>query len=56
MIIEQGKYKIIDFYNLVKIKIIEENDFLSLDPLRESFINVNTPEELLSVKKIKNPI
>ena len=56
MIIEQGKYKIIDIYNLVKVKIIEENDFLSLDPLRESFINVNTPEELLSVKKVKNPI
>jgi molybdopterin-guanine dinucleotide biosynthesis protein A len=56
VIIEQDKYKIIDFYNLVKVKIIEENDFLSLDPLRESFINVNTPKELFSVKKVKNPI
>jgi molybdopterin-guanine dinucleotide biosynthesis protein A len=52
-IIEQGKYKIIDFYNLVNVKIVEENDFLSLDPHRESFINMNTPEELLSVKKGK---
>ncbi|PIV21197.1 MAG: molybdenum cofactor guanylyltransferase [Deltaproteobacteria bacterium CG03_land_8_20_14_0_80_45_14] len=55
-IIEQGKYKIIDFYHLVKIKIVEENDFFSLDPLRESFINVNTPEELLSVKRVKKTI
>jgi molybdopterin-guanine dinucleotide biosynthesis protein A len=44
--IDGGKFKIIEFYNLVKVKIVEENGFLSLDPLRESFINVNTPEEL----------
>jgi molybdopterin-guanine dinucleotide biosynthesis protein A len=44
--IEEGKFKIIDIYDLVKVKIVEENGFLSLDPLRESFINVNTPEEL----------
>jgi molybdopterin-guanine dinucleotide biosynthesis protein A len=44
--IEEGKFKIIDIYDLVKVKIVEENCFLSLDPLRESFINVNTPEEL----------
>jgi molybdopterin-guanine dinucleotide biosynthesis protein A len=53
IIIEQGKYKIIDFYHMVKVKIVEENDFVSLDPLRKSFINVNTPEELLSVTKVK---
>jgi molybdopterin-guanine dinucleotide biosynthesis protein A len=44
--IDEGKFKIIDIYDLVKVKIVEENGFLSLDPLRESFINVNTPEEL----------
>jgi molybdopterin-guanine dinucleotide biosynthesis protein A len=49
--IEKGKYKIIDFYSLVKVKILKEEDFGFLDPLRESFINVNTPEELFSIKK-----
>lgn len=44
--IDEGKFKIIDLYNLVKVKIVEENGFLFLDPRRESFINVNTPEEL----------
>jgi len=44
--IDEGKFKIIDIYDLVKVKIVEENGFLPLDPLRESFINVNTPEEL----------
>ncbi len=55
-VIDQGKYKIIDFYDLVKLKIIEESDFLHLDPLRESFINVNTPEELLLIKKAKESL
>ena len=50
-IMEQGKYKIIDFYNRVNVKIVEEKDFTLLDPLRESFINVNTPEELHSIIK-----
>ena len=53
-IIEKGKYKIIDFYSMVKVKIVEENDFIFLDPFRESFINVNTPEELFSIERDKN--
>jgi molybdopterin-guanine dinucleotide biosynthesis protein A len=52
-VLDQGKYKIIDIYHLVKVKTVEERDFLSLDPLRESFINVNTPEELISITKHK---
>jgi molybdopterin-guanine dinucleotide biosynthesis protein A len=44
--IAEGRFKIIDIYDQVKVKIVEEEGFLSLDPLRESFINVNTPEEL----------
>jgi molybdopterin-guanine dinucleotide biosynthesis protein A len=51
-IIDMGKYKVIDLYPLVKTKIIEENEFYNLDPMRESFINVNTPEELLIIKKL----
>ncbi len=52
-VMDQGKYKIIDIYSLVKVKTIEEKDFITLDPLRESFINVNTPEELVSIIKLK---
>jgi molybdopterin-guanine dinucleotide biosynthesis protein A len=50
-IIGKGKYKVIDFYPMVKIKIIEQHEFRSLDPTGESFINVNTPEELLLIRK-----
>jgi molybdopterin-guanine dinucleotide biosynthesis protein A len=53
IIIEQGKYKIIDVYNRVNVKIIEEKDFISLDPVGESFINVNTPEEYRSIISVK---
>jgi len=50
-VMEKGNYKILDFYEMVKIKIVEEDDFISLDPFRESFINVNTPEELFFVRR-----
>lgn len=52
-IIDQGKLKIIDFYPEVKIKIIEEKEFYELDPMMKSFINVNTQEEFLLIKKGK---
>jgi len=51
--IDLNEYRIIDFYPMVKVKIIDEKEFLSLDPMRESFINVNTPEELIRIKKGK---
>ena len=50
---QEGKYKITDMYKMVRVKIVEEDEFLSLDPFRESFINVNTPEELLSLRSNK---
>jgi molybdopterin-guanine dinucleotide biosynthesis protein A len=52
-VMDQGKNKIIDFYDLVRVKIVEERDFLHLDTLRESFVNVNTPEDLLLIRKAK---
>jgi molybdopterin-guanine dinucleotide biosynthesis protein A len=55
-IMEEGKYKMVDFYDRVKVKIVDESDFASLDPFRESFINVNTPEELLSVRRNKESL
>ena len=49
--IEQKKSTVIDFYTMVRTKVIEEHEFISLDPMRESFVNVNTPEELLLIKQ-----
>ena len=52
-ILDEGRYRIVDIYNMVKVRIVDEKDFLSLDPHRESFINVNTPEELISLSRQK---
>jgi molybdopterin-guanine dinucleotide biosynthesis protein A len=51
---DQKHPKIIDLYPMVKVKIVDENEFRSLDPARESFLNVNTPEELGLIKKSKH--
>jgi molybdopterin-guanine dinucleotide biosynthesis protein A len=50
-IINQGKYKILDLYPMVRVKIIMEKEFSVLDPINESFININTPEDLYLLKK-----
>jgi len=52
-IIDENKYKIIDLYPMVNVKIIDEKEFSFLDPKMESFININTPEELEKIKKLK---
>jgi len=53
--IGEGKSKIIDIYDQVNVKIVDEKDFLCFDPRRESFINVNTPEELVSLRRNREP-
>lgn len=50
-IMEQGKLKVIDVYPMVRVNVVREDEFLSLDPTRESFLNVNTPEELRLIEK-----
>jgi len=49
--IDDRRYRIIDFYKYVRTKIIDEVEFISLDPQRESFVNINTPEELVHIKQ-----
>lgn len=50
-IIAQNRIKILDFYPHINLRVIEEEEFRSLDPQNESFINVNTPEELASIEE-----
>ena len=50
-ILKENKKRIIDFFPLVRVKIVDEKGFHSLDPHRESFINLNTPEDVLISKK-----
>ncbi len=51
-IIEEKKFKILDFYPLVRVEIVGEDELKALDPFGESFLNVNTPEQLNSLRKL----
>lgn len=50
-LIARNRVKIIDFYSQINLRVIEEEEFRTLDPQNESFINVNTPEELAFLQK-----
>ena len=54
-LIDHGGLKIIDFYENARVRVIDEIEFQSLDPGRDSFLNVNTPEELLLLEKKQKP-
>jgi molybdopterin-guanine dinucleotide biosynthesis protein A len=50
-ILKKKKSRIIDLFPLVRVNIVEEEGFHSLDPKRLSFINLNTREDLLIFRK-----
>jgi molybdopterin-guanine dinucleotide biosynthesis protein A len=45
-----------DFYPLIRLGIVDEKEFLPLDPDKRSFTNVNTPEELQMLQKKREPL
>ena len=49
-VVAEGRTKIIDIYPRIKIRTVEEEEFRSLDPVNESFININTPEDLARIQ------
>ncbi len=49
-VMEEKKTKIIDFYPLVKLDVVPERDFSSFRGWKESFMNINTPEDLQHLK------
>ena len=49
-LLDLEKTKIMDFYPLIRLGIVDEKEFLPLDPEKRSFTNVNTPEELLMLQ------
>jgi len=55
-LLDLEKTKIMDFYPLIRLHIVDEKDFLTLDPERKSFTNVNTPEELQRLQKTREPL
>jgi molybdenum cofactor guanylyltransferase len=54
-LLDEGGFRIFDFFPQVKCRTIEESDFLFLDPLKESFVNINTPDDLLFATRKADP-
>ncbi len=50
-VLRDKKTRIFDFYPLVRVRVVEAREFLSIDPEMQSFVNINTPEELNRLKK-----
>lgn len=44
--IEKGNNKIADIFNICKVRYVDEDEIVPIDPEGRSFINLNTPEDL----------
>lgn len=51
-LLEQGRRQIIAFYNDVRVRYVREAEVDEYDPLRLSFLNVNTPEDWARVQQL----
>ena len=49
-LIRENNLKIIDFFDKVKVKEVLSDDINPLDPTLNSFLNLNTPEDLTRIK------
>ncbi len=49
-LINEDNLKIIDFFNKVKVREITSDEISSIDPAMNSFLNINTPEDLEMLK------
>jgi molybdopterin-guanine dinucleotide biosynthesis protein A len=52
-LIHEDNLKIIDFFDKIKAKEVTTDDINSLDPSLNSFLNINTPEDLTRIKGIE---
>jgi molybdopterin-guanine dinucleotide biosynthesis protein A len=51
-LLAQGGLKIIDFFPEVRVRYVEESEVDIFDPQHLSFFNVNTPSDLVKMKKL----
>lgn len=52
--LEADRLKIIGFYDAVRVRYLDEPEYLPLDPRKLSFLNINTPEELAAAQRLTN--
>ena len=51
-LLDEGKRKIVAFFPFVNIRYVEEGEIDKLDPLRLSFVNINTPQDWEEAQKL----
>ena len=44
--LEDGRLRVVDFWDRVRVRYLDENEIEALDPKKLSFFNINTPEDL----------
>lgn len=44
--LEDGRRRVVDFWDRVRVRYVEEDEIEILDPEKLSFFNINTPEDL----------
>ena len=52
-LIESNEYQTIKFFNKVRVRYVDWDEIRAFDPIRRSFFNVNSPQELLDATKLK---
>lgn len=52
--LDADRLKIIGFYEQVRVRYLDEPEYLPLDPRKLSFLNINTPEELEAARRLAN--
>lgn len=50
--LDAGQRRIIDFLQKVRVEVIEPDELRQYDPEGHAFLNINTPEELATVRQI----
>ena len=52
-LIEARDYQVVKFFRRISVRYVEEEEIRALDPELRSFLNVNSPEELLDAAKLE---
>ncbi|MBK8019922.1 MAG: NTP transferase domain-containing protein [Chloroflexi bacterium] len=50
------QFKVVGFYDRVRVRTVDEAEYEPFDPRHLSFYNVNTPQELAEAQRLANEI
>jgi molybdopterin-guanine dinucleotide biosynthesis protein A len=53
-LIDRQGYQIIKFFDNVKVRYVKEEEIRSFDPMLKSFLNVNSPGELMDAGRLED--